>query len=144
MSRTGVVGLDHVHVYVRDRSAAARWYGAVLGFRRDPRFAVWGREVGGPLTLTADDRSTHLALFEDEKRAGRGSTVALRMEGSAFVAFARRTSKVPLYDRRRIPAEARFQDHELSLSLYFNDLDGNPLEVTTYDVQHARLRLRKV
>lgn len=143
MSRFNVMGVDHVHVFVRDRAGAARWYGAVLGMRRDPRFAVWARDVGGPLTLTGGDNSTHIALFENDKRAGRGSTVALRVDGPSFVAFSRRTSKVPLYDQRRVPAEPRLQDHELSLSLYFNDPDGNPLELTTYDVQHARLRMKR-
>ncbi len=76
MSRFAVVGIDHVHIYVRDRAAAARWYGTVLGLRRDRRFAAWAREVGGPLTLTAADGITHVALFEDERRAGHGSTVA--------------------------------------------------------------------
>lgn len=143
MSRFSVLGIDHVHVFVRDRAGAARWYGAVLGLRRDPRFALWSREVGGPLTLSGGDRSTHVALFENDKRAGRGATLALRVDGASFVAFARRTSKVPLYDQRRMPAAARLQDHELSLSVYFNDPDGNPLEVTTYDVQHARLRMKR-
>ena len=34
MSRFRVDGLDHVHVYVRDRAEAAKWYGSVLGFLR--------------------------------------------------------------------------------------------------------------
>jgi len=41
LSRFAVAGIDHVHIYVRDRAAAARWYGAVLGLRRDRRFAAW-------------------------------------------------------------------------------------------------------
>lgn len=138
-----VEGIDHVHIFVRDRAAAARWYGAVLGLRRDARFAVWAREAGGPLTLSASDESTHVALFEDDKRAGRGAAVALRVDGKSFVSFARRNAKTPLYDKRRQPATARLQDHQLSLSLYFNDPDGNPIELTTYDHEMARLRLRQ-
>jgi catechol 2,3-dioxygenase-like lactoylglutathione lyase family enzyme len=143
MSGFRVLGLDHVHIYVRDRAAAARWYGTVLGLRRDARFAAWSREAGGPLTLTAADGLTHIALFEDDKRAGRGTAVALRVDGKSFLAFARRNSKTPLYDKRRQPAAPRLQDHQLSLSLYFNDPDGNPIEVTTYDHELARLRLSR-
>ena len=95
MSRFRVAGLDHVHVYVRDRAEAARWYGSVLGFRRDARFGSWARELGGPLTLTAGDGLTHLALFEDSKRAGKATTVALRVDGPSFVTFHKRSAQLP-------------------------------------------------
>jgi len=142
LNRFAVAGLDHVHIYVRDRSAAARWYGTVLGLRRDRRFAAWAREEGGPLTLTAADGASHVALFEDGRRAGHGTTVALRTDGEGFASFSRRAPRLPLFDKRRRPASPRLQDHDQSLSLYFSDLDGNPIELTTYDVAVARLRLR--
>ena len=142
MSRFAVAGIDHVHVYVRDRAVAARWYAALLGLRRDRRFAAWAREVGGPLTLTAADGTTHVALFEDERRAGHGTTVALRTCGDGFVTFAKKAARLPLYDKRRRRAEPRMQDHEQSLSLYFSDPDGNPIELTTYDAAATRLRLK--
>lgn len=141
MSRFRVDGLDHVHVFVRDRAQAARWYGAVLGFRKDTRFSSWAREIGGPLTLTAGDGLTHLALFEDIKRAGKATTVALRVDGASFVAFHRRSRQLPLFDKRRRPSPPLLQDHQLSLSLYFNDRDGNPIELTTYDVGVARAKV---
>jgi len=142
LSRFAVTGIDHVHVYVRDRAAAARWYGTVLGLRRDRRFAAWAREAGGPLTLTAADGITHVALFEDERRAGHGTTVALRTDGVGFLAFSKRAPRLPLFDKRRRPSAPRLQDHDQSLSLYFSDLDGNPIELTTYEVIAARLGLR--
>jgi catechol 2,3-dioxygenase-like lactoylglutathione lyase family enzyme len=144
MSRFRVDGLDHVHVYVRDRAQAARWYGSVLGFRRDARFGSWAREIGGPLTLTAGDGLTHLALFEDAKRAGKATTVALRVDGASFVSFHRRAGQLPLFDKRRRPSAPHLQDHALSLSLYFNDRDGNPIELTTYEVDLVRARVPRI
>ena len=143
MSRFRVDGLDHVHVFVRDRAEAAKWYGSVLGFRRDVRFGSWARELGGPLTLTAGDGVTHLALFEDSKRAGKATTVALRVDGSSFLAFRKRAPLLPLFDKRRRPSPPHLQDHALSLSLYFNDRDGNPIELTTYEVDVVRPRLHR-
>ena len=143
MSRFRVIGLDHVHVYVRDRAGAARWYASVLGFRRNARYACWAREIGGPLTLTAGDDVTHIALFEDAQRAGKATPFALRVDGESFVAFERRSAKLPLFDRRRRPSPPQLQDHQLSLSLYFNDVDGNPIELTTYDVALARPRIKQ-
>ena len=144
MTRFRVEGLDHVHVYVRDRAEAAKWYGSVLGFRKDARFGSWARELGGPLTLTAGDGVTHLALFEDTKRAGKATTVALRVDGAAFVSFHRRAPQLPLFDKRRRPSPPHLQDHALSLSLYFNDRDGNPIELTTYEVDLVRARVHRI
>jgi catechol 2,3-dioxygenase-like lactoylglutathione lyase family enzyme len=142
MTRFRVEGLDHVHVYVRDRAEAAKWYGSVLGFRRDARFGSWARELGGPLTLTAGDGVTHLALFEDAKRAGKATT--LRVDGAGFVSFHRRAAQLPLFDKRRRPSPPHLQDHALSLSLYFNDRDGNPIELTTYEVDLVRARTHRI
>jgi catechol 2,3-dioxygenase-like lactoylglutathione lyase family enzyme len=144
MTRFRVAGLDHVHVFVRDRPEAAKWYGNVLGFRRDPRFGSWARELGGPLTLTAGDGMTHVALFEDAKRAGKATTVALRVDGPSFVAFHKRAPQLPLFDKRRRPSPPHLQDHALSLSLYFNDRDGNPIELTTYEVDLVRARIHRI
>ena len=144
MSRFRVDGLDHVHVFVRDRAEAAKWYGSVLGFRKDVRFGSWAREIGGPLTLTAGDGVTHLALFEDTKRAGKATTVALRVDGTSFVSFHKRAAQLPLFDKRRRPSPPHLQDHALSLSLYFNDRDGNPIELTTYEVDLVRARVNRI
>ena len=144
MSRFRVDGLDHVHVFVRARAEAAKWYGSVLGFRRDARFGSWAREIGGPLTLTAGDGLTHVALFEDAKRAGKATTVALRVDGASFVSFHKRAAQLPLFDKRRRPSSPHLQDHALSLSLYFNDRDGNPIELTTYEVDLVRARVNRI
>ena len=57
-------GFDHVHVYVRDREGAAKWYAQVLGFTPVEKLMVWAVD-GGPLTL-ADfiGLDTCLAIME--------------------------------------------------------------------------------
>ena len=44
--------LDHVHVFVPDREAAAEWYVSVLGF--EVVHPEWAEDPGGPLTVSAD------------------------------------------------------------------------------------------
>jgi len=57
--------LDHVHIRVPDRAAAARWYADHLGFEPVEQFEFWARNVhGGPLQISADGGRTMLALFE--------------------------------------------------------------------------------
>jgi catechol 2,3-dioxygenase-like lactoylglutathione lyase family enzyme len=47
--------LDHVHIRVPDRAAAAAWYGEHLGFEPVETFAFWARGFeGGPLQISAD------------------------------------------------------------------------------------------
>ncbi len=57
--------LDHVHIRVPDRAAAARWYAKHLGFEPVQQFDFWANGFeGGPLQISADDGHTMLALFE--------------------------------------------------------------------------------
>jgi catechol 2,3-dioxygenase-like lactoylglutathione lyase family enzyme len=117
-------GIDHVHVFVEDRAAAERWYGSVLGLRRAPELEVWAAD-GGPLTLQDASGSIHIALFERPAARCR-STIALRVRGEDFGAWRAHLDRL-------LPGQVTFQDHDLSLSLYFADPDGNPYEITTYD-----------
>lgn len=85
--------LDHVHIRVPDRAAAARWYAEHLGFEPVEEFDFWATAVdGGPLQISADGGRTMLALFE----AGEGhpmvpqrTGVAFSVDVETFVAFAR-------------------------------------------------------
>ncbi|MBA2585072.1 MAG: VOC family protein [Chthoniobacterales bacterium] len=119
-------GLDHVALTVRDVERAAAWYVEVLGFER--RFpGMWdGVPTFVGLGLTA------IALFpakNNESSPRRGAMiehVALRASRQNFaVAQARLQSLGVAFE---------FQDHEISHSIYFQDPDGNQLEITTYEV----------
>jgi catechol-2,3-dioxygenase len=120
---------DHVHVYVQDRAAAERWYARVLGLSRTPELVFWAVD-GGPLTLQNESGSIHIALFEQTVMPCR-STIALRVPGAAFGAWR-------AHLKRELPGGVSFEDHQASVSLYFADPDGNPYEITSYDVAAAK------
>jgi catechol-2,3-dioxygenase len=121
--------IDHIHVFVADRAAAERWYEQVLGFTRVTAYESWAAD-GGPLTIANREGSVHIALFERPAEKNR-STIALGVGADEFVAWQRHLGDA----LGRAPGVV---DHELSLSLYFQDPDGNPYEITTYEHEAAR------
>ena len=73
--------LDHVHIRVPDREAAAKWYADYLGFEVVERFEFWAKGFeGGPLQISADGGQTMLALFE----ASDGHPMMPQATGVAF------------------------------------------------------------
>jgi catechol 2,3-dioxygenase-like lactoylglutathione lyase family enzyme len=85
--------LDHVHIRVPDRAAAATWYAEHLGFEPVERFAFWASGFeGGPLQISADGGRTTLALFEatdGHPMIPQRTGVAFSVEADAFADFAR-------------------------------------------------------
>jgi catechol-2,3-dioxygenase len=124
-----ILAFDHVHVFVQDRAAAERWYAKVLGLSRSRELEFWATG-GGPLTLQNESGTIHLALFERENKPCR-STVALRVSGAEFSSW--RT-----HLERELAGKVTFEDHGASVSVYFSDPDGNPYELTTYEVAAAK------
>lgn len=136
-----VTQIDHVHVYVTDRRAAARWYADVLGL--EICHEIENEDDGGPLVVSSDGGSTGLALFKRKPGAARtNTTVAFRVGGDGFLNFLGRLpwQKVEGEDGRPLAA-SDLVDHDYCYSLYFNDPDGNPYELTTYDYEDVRARL---
>ncbi len=124
-----LLAIDHIHVFVVDRAESERWYLRVLGLKRTPNLEFWATG-GGPLTLQDESGQIHIALFERPAKPCR-STIALRVHGSTF----RRWQS---HLEHELPGAVSFEDHEASVSLYFADLDGNPYEITTYEVSLAK------
>src|SRR6185437_13445551 len=85
--------LDHVHIRVPDRAAAAQWYADNLGFEPVARFDFWATDVdGGPLQISADGGRTTLALFETSEghpMIPQKTGVAFSVDAGVFAAFAR-------------------------------------------------------
>jgi catechol 2,3-dioxygenase-like lactoylglutathione lyase family enzyme len=130
MTAPAIARVDHVHVFVRDRAAATAWYARVLGMQPVGAFAHWAAD-GGPLTVADASGAVHLALFERPPQPNR-ATVALAVDAAGFAAWQ-------AHLRATLGAgSVRLEDHGLSLSIYFSDPDGNPYEITTYEVEGKR------
>lgn len=124
-------GIDHVHIYVSDRSAAHHWYQQVLGFRVMEQYLLWAAD-GGPLMLEDPAGRVHLALFESDK--GPASTIAFGASGVEFLRWKTHLEECG--------EGLTVSDHDLSWSLYFSDPDGNRHEITTYDYDAVKEQLR--
>lgn len=120
-----LLAIDHVHVYVKNRTKAAQWYEDILGFSINKAFECWAEDKDGPLTLEDRSGQIHLALFQVSDHLP-SSVAAYNTDGKSFLAW-----KAYLEDRGIL---VKYSDHKLSGSLYFNDLDNNTHEITTYDV----------
>jgi catechol-2,3-dioxygenase len=125
----GLQAFDHVHIFVADRSAAEVWYQEVLGFEVVSELEFWAAN-GGPLTLKDGSGSIHLALFERDVKPCR-STVALRTSADQYRRWKQHLSSL-------LPGRVTEENHDLSMSLYFSDPDGNPFEITTYELVALR------
>ncbi|MEM9248420.1 MAG: VOC family protein [Pseudomonadota bacterium] len=130
-----VAALDHVHLYVADPDAAAAWYGRILGLQVLPSSA---RLIGGKYMATP--RGQYCAtIFKGAPPSDGDHTTAFRLMGRGFIQFGESLPNAEIAGRHGGPlARHEADDHGLAWSYYFQDPDGNHLEVTTYD--HAMVR----
>jgi catechol 2,3-dioxygenase-like lactoylglutathione lyase family enzyme len=130
-----VLQIDHVELFVPDRRAAAAWYERVLGLIPVPETAQWAQDPEGPLMISPDQGKTMLALFQGTPQSARSTAgfhrVAFRIDAKGFLAFLDRAKEMPL-------GPTRMQDHDQSISIYFDDPYGHHLEVTTYEPAGVR------
>src|SRR5262249_8939878 len=121
-----VMRIDHVEVFVTDIARSADWYRRALGLWEVYR---WNPE---PVMIGAGD--TKLALFrskhptshapnKDDAPGIRWRRVAWLTDGNGFAAAQTHLKSLAI----RIDGP---YDHGRTRSIYFHDLDGNPLEIT--------------
>jgi catechol 2,3-dioxygenase-like lactoylglutathione lyase family enzyme len=136
--------IDHVELFVPDRSEAAAWYAEVLGLDPLPGAEKWAALPGGPLMISPDGGRTKLALFEGEPQGTRPTAgfhrVAFRVNGPDFLAFLGRIEQLGLGKGGRT---VQVMDHETAFSAYFADPYGHRLELTTYDHEVVRAARRE-
>jgi len=120
--------IDHVEVFVRDIDAASRWYADVLGLseihRWDPEPVIIG--AGGTMLALFRAKPCPPATTDLRSREGFGwHRVAWRTTKTGFEAIQRHFTERGIGFRGPV-------DHDIAWSIYFNDPDGNLLEVTYY------------
>ena len=128
-------GIDHIHVYVSDRKEAAIWYEKNLGFKMNPTDNFWAENEQSPLMIEDQEGKIHLALFKTENLIP-STAIAFKTDSSGFLAWKSHLEEADLL--------LRCSDHTNSWSLYFNDLDGNMHEITTYDYDYVSGQLKSV
>ena len=121
--------IDHVEVFVRDVEAAVKWYEEVLGLK-----VMCRQEHPNPVMIGA--AGTMLALFqakvEEHDWSSRSSgnpvdwlRVAWLTDETGFAAAQAHLKQLGVTFDGPI-------DHQLSKSIYFEDPDRHPLEITYY------------
>jgi catechol 2,3-dioxygenase-like lactoylglutathione lyase family enzyme len=119
--RFRVQGLDHVALGVADQAASAGFYRDVLGLERRYE-AAWGDM---PVAMMGEHGG--MALFTHDSHRRNGFLhLAFRVDRENF--------ELAQEDLREAGIDFEVHHHSVSESLYFDDPDGNRLELTTYEV----------
>ena len=130
-----VSALDHVHLYATDPDAAADWYKRILGLKVLPSSK---RLHGGKYMATP--RGQYCAtIFAGSPPSDGDHTTAFRVPGKVFIEFGEALPNPDISGRNGLPLKTGdTADHDLAFSYYFEDPDGNHLELTTYDHHMVR------
>lgn len=132
-----VSALDHVHLYGADPQAAAVWYGRVLGLQVHPSSKI--RDPSRMVYLATARGQYCATFFKGTPPSDGDHTTAFRVTGTVFAAFGDGLPDPDILGRDGTPlTRDQADDHGPAWSYYFQDPDGNHLEITSYD--HARVR----
>ena len=137
--------LDHVHIRVPDREAAAQWYAEHLGFEPVDRFDFWAKGFeGGPLQISADGGETMLALFEvsdGHPMVAQKTGVAFSLGANEFMAFARSLPR-GIDSPAGVPLEiGDIVDFDLCWAYNLADPWGNQYELNCYEYERIKAEL---
>lgn len=139
-----VDAIDHIEIYVEDQEKTAKWYDKVFSFKIISELEFWSRHDDGPLFIGNLENNIKIALFQGNKdNDGSIRRIAFRVSGKDFLFFLDRLSTVPVFSLGKRIERHNVIDHEISFSVYFNDPDGNQLEITSYDYNFLHTKLQK-
>jgi len=125
-------GIDHVHVFVKNRERAATWYERILGFKTNKDLAFWAENKYGPLNIEDPTGKIQLALLGRDDFTPT-TVIAFKTNGKEFLKWKLHLEKENIL--------LRCEDYEISWSLYFKDLDGNTHEITTFQHDYVSSHL---
>jgi catechol 2,3-dioxygenase-like lactoylglutathione lyase family enzyme len=126
-----VEGIDHVALTVRDVEASVAWYRDVLGLGRMHE-AAWGSHPA-----VVGTGGTSVALFQERPASSSSGGRTLGFRHLAFRVDAGNFSSARS-SLESAGVRYEFADHGISQSIYFEDPDGNEIELTTYQVQRLQ------
>ena len=133
--------IDHIEMFVSDREKAAKWYEEIFGLKPIKELEMWSKI--GPLFIGNKDRSVTLAIMKGKKENdGSINRMAFRTTGEKFVEFLNRVDSLDLFFLQEKITKAQVVDHDLSYSIYFDDPDGNKLELTCYDYDYLKSKIQ--
>lgn len=121
-------GIDHIHIYAKDREIAADWYRSILGFAPVTAFSIWAEDPNGPLVIKDPLGKISLAIFSAIEE--KPQSIAFGATGAEYSAWKAHLSSMDI--------ELTESDHQISRSINFDDPFGNKLEITTYDVATSK------
>ena len=124
--------IDHIEMFVSDRLKSAKWYEDVFGLCLIHDLDRWSKI--GPLFIGNNDRTVMLALIHGiRENDGSINRIAFRTSGKRFVDFVSHVDDLNLLFIKEQVTRNNVVDHDISFSIYFDDPDGNKLELTSWN-----------
>jgi catechol 2,3-dioxygenase len=123
-------GLDHVNIYVRNATRSCEWYTDLFGFHTQDTMYHPGTQKLRAAFLACDKGHAHdIALFEvgDEAPLQEKGQVGLNHVAWRMGSLDDLKEMYGRLKAKGVPV--RVGDHTVSIGLYFDDPDGNGLEV---------------
>jgi catechol 2,3-dioxygenase len=124
------LAIDHVNIYVRNPERSHKWYAEVFGFHTQDVFTHPGTDRKRAVFLSCDPGHAHdIALFDvgDEAPGQEKGQVGLNHVAWRMASL---DDLKAMYGRlKALNVPVRVSDHNVSIGVYFDDPDGNGLEV---------------